>query len=87
VSKTFQKKFRKLPDHVKNKLKSALKELQIDPHTSRSKCDIKPLKETRPQKHRLRVGDYRVIYFIDRDRREVKIIDLIKRETGYSNIK
>ena len=84
VSKTFQKRFQKLPSSLKNKIKGTLKELQKDPHTSRPKCDIKILRDTHPQKHRLRIGSYRIIYFINKDK--VKIIDLIKREIGYSKI-
>jgi hypothetical protein len=44
------------------------------------KCDIKELRDTHPKKHRLRVGEYRVIYAIDNE--NVKIIDLIQREAG-----
>ena len=84
VSKTFQKRFQKLPSSLKNKIKGTLKELQKDPHTSRPKCDIKILRDTHPQKHRLRIGSYRIIYLINKDK--VKIIDLIKREIGYSKI-
>jgi mRNA-degrading endonuclease RelE of RelBE toxin-antitoxin system len=60
-----------------------LKELQNDPYTARPNCDIKLLTDTYPKKHRLRIGSYRVIYLVEN--RDVKIIDLVKRETGFKN--
>ena len=84
VSKTFQKKFYQLQKNVQNSIRTTLKELEKDPYNSRSKCDIKLLKDTKPKKYRLRVGDYRAIYTIES--KNVKIIDLLKRETGYSKL-
>lgn len=81
VSKTFQRKFQKLQKNFLNQIRKSLKELQNDPYTSRSNCDIKSLTDTRPKKYRLRVGNYRLIYIIES--KEVKVIDLIKREVGY----
>jgi mRNA-degrading endonuclease RelE of RelBE toxin-antitoxin system len=81
VSKTFQKKFHQLQKNIQNSIRTTLKELEIDPTKSRPKCDIKLLKDTKPRKYRLRISEYRVIYIIER--KEVKIIDLIRRETGY----
>ena len=84
VSKTFQQRFHKLEKSFQNKIKTSLKELQIDPYNSRPKCDIKPLIDTKPRKHRLRVGEYRIIYLIEQEK--IMIIDLIKREIGYSRL-
>jgi mRNA-degrading endonuclease RelE of RelBE toxin-antitoxin system len=61
-----------------------LKELQVDPYTSRPNCDIKLLKDTKPKKHRLRVGKYRIIYYVEKN--DVKIIDFIKRELVYNRM-
>jgi mRNA-degrading endonuclease RelE of RelBE toxin-antitoxin system len=84
VSKTFQRKFQQLQKNFQNQIRKSLKELQNDPYTSRSNCDIKSLIDTRPKKYRLRVGNYRVIYIIEN--KEVKVIDLIKREVGYGRL-
>ena len=84
VSKKFQQKFHQFPNKIQNQIRNALKELQEDPYTSRPKCDVKELKDTHPKKHRLRIGDYRIIYFIEKN--NVKIIDLIKREIGYGRL-
>jgi mRNA-degrading endonuclease RelE of RelBE toxin-antitoxin system len=82
VSKTFQKKFYQLQKNLQSLVRITLKELEKDPYTTRPKCDIKLLKNTRPKKYRLRIGDYRIIYVINQ--KEVKIIDLMRRETGYT---
>ena len=84
VSKNFQQKFHQFPNKVQNQIRTALNELHEDPYTSRSKCDVKELKGTDPKKHRLRIGEYRIIYFVEKN--TVKIIDLIKRETGYGRL-
>jgi len=84
VSKTFQKKFHQLQNNYKNSIRKSLQELQKDPHNSRTNCDIKALKETKPKKCRLRVGNYRIIYIVEK--KEVKIIDLLRREIGYSRV-
>ena len=84
VSRTFQKKFHKLQKSIKSSIRTTLQELEQDPVNSRTNCDIKLLKDTKPKKYRLRIGDYRVIYFIEYDK--VKIIDLLKREVGYGRL-
>jgi len=84
VSKTFQRKFQQLQKNFQNQIRKSLKELQNDPYTSRSNCDIKSLTDTHPKKHRLRVGNFRIIYLVKN--REVRVIDLIKREVGYSRL-
>jgi len=84
VSRTFQKRFYQLQKNIQNSIRIKLKELEEDPFNSRVNCDIKLLKDTKPKKYRLRVGEYRVIYFVERDK--VRIIDLLKRESGYSRL-
>jgi mRNA-degrading endonuclease RelE of RelBE toxin-antitoxin system len=84
ISKTFQRKFQQLQKNFQNQIRKSLKELQNDPFTSRPNCDIKSIIDTSPKKYRLRVGNYRVIYIIDN--KEVKVIDLIKREVGYGRL-
>jgi mRNA-degrading endonuclease RelE of RelBE toxin-antitoxin system len=85
ISFTFQKKFYKLQKNIQNLIKKSLKELEKDPYKSRPNCNIKILKYTTPKKYRLRIRNYRIIYLIDT--KNVKIIELLKREIGYSRIK
>jgi mRNA interferase RelE/StbE len=84
VSRTFQKSFQKLPKNMQDKIRKHLQELKEDPATSRPHCDLKVLQDTDPKKHRLRIGDYRIIYSIDNKR--VNVIELIKREVGYNRL-
>lgn len=84
VSRTFQKSFQKLPKNIQDKIRKHLQELKEDPATSRPHCDLKVLQDTDPKKHRLRIRDYRIIYFIDNKR--VNVIELIKREVGYNRL-
>ena len=84
VSKTFQKDFQRLPNEKQKQIRSALSELQNDPCTCRPRCDISILKDTKPRKYRLRVGEYRIIYCIEKN--DIKVIYLMKREVGYSRL-
>ena len=84
VSKTFQKKFYQIQKNLQNLLRKSLEELENNPYKSRPNCDIKLLKDTKPKKYRLRVGEYRIIYTIEL--KDVKVIDLLKRETGYGKL-
>jgi mRNA-degrading endonuclease RelE of RelBE toxin-antitoxin system len=84
VSKTFQQKFYRVEKLIQNKIRTALNELQKDPYTSRSTCDVKPLKDTKPKKYRLRIGDFRIIYIVEQQK--IMILDLIKRGTGYNRL-
>ena len=80
VSSTFQKQFNALSKNVQKHIKSGLKELEKDPIRARSGADITPLSVTKPQKHRLRVGEYRIIYLIQN--KTVRVIELFKRGRG-----
>ena len=84
VSRNFQKKFYQLQKNTQNLIRINLKELEKDPYSSRPKCDIKLLKDTQPKKYRLRISDYRIIYIIEQ--KDVKVIDLLKREVGYNRL-
>ena len=44
-------------------------------------ADIKELKNTKPQKHRIRIGDYRIVYLTEKN--TVKVIEIFLRGRGY----
>ena len=73
-----------LNPETKERLKSGIKNLEIDPFKSRSHADIKKLKGTkkRDDLYRLRVGDYRVIYAVEEN--TVLVLEIILRERGYN---
>jgi mRNA interferase RelE/StbE len=72
-----------LNPETKEKLKSGIKSLETDPFKSRSRSDIKKLKGTKKREdlYRLRVGDYRVIYAVEKN--TVFVLEIIPRERGY----
>jgi mRNA interferase RelE/StbE len=72
-----------LNPETKERLKSGIKSLIIDPFKSRSQSDIKKMKGTkkRADLYRLRVGDYRVIYAVEEN--IIFVLEIVPRERGY----
>jgi len=72
-----------LNSETRERLKSGIKNLEIDPLKSRSHSDIKKLKGTKKREdiYRLRVGDYRVIYTVEEN--TIFVLEIIHREKGY----
>lgn len=81
ASKRFRKQLGELDESTKTRVKEALKGLREDPFISRSNVDIKQLKNTNPKKYRLRVGDFRIFYFIDNE--EIKLLKIADRKNAY----
>jgi len=81
ASRTFQKQFNDIPNRLHNRIRKGLKELESDPYTPRSNADIKQLNDTNPLKYRIKIGEYRVIYYIEG--KVVKIIEIFIRGRGY----
>ncbi|MBI4154065.1 type II toxin-antitoxin system RelE/ParE family toxin [Candidatus Woesearchaeota archaeon] len=64
------------------RIKFALRALEDDPFQPRSGADIKKLHGfEKPSLYRLRIGDYRALYFIVE--RQVKVTEIIRRGKGY----
>ena len=67
----------------KERIKDALSNLEQDPFHSRSGADIRKLRfPLDPPLFRLRIGNYRAIYFVIE--REVKVTEIIHRSKDYS---
>ena len=81
ASRTFEKQFRKLTRTEQERLRKAWRVLADDPLTPRSGADIRQLAGTEPAKHRIRIGDWRIIYLVDGS--QVKMIELFRRGRGY----
>ena len=84
ITRTFQKSFHELPKNTQDRIRKHLQQLKEDPLTPRPHCNIKVLQDTNPRKYRLRVGEYRIIYLIEK--KKVNVIELIKREIKYSRL-
>ena len=84
LSKTSYNYLKKLPEKEKEKIKERLKELEDDPYKNRAKANIKKLINTKPQKYRLRIGNYRAVFVIEE--KTIKIIEIFMRSKGYRNL-
>ena len=58
-------------------------EFEIDPIHSRAKFDAKQLKGFLKDLYLLRIGDYRVLYSVDKENRVVKITTIVPRKSAY----
>ena len=72
-----------LPKDRRQKILEALRRLAEDPVTPRPKMDIRKLKGPtgRRDLYRLRVGDFRVLYDVERD--TVWVTEIFRRGRGY----
>ncbi len=70
-------------EDTRNRIKSALRNLEDDPFISRSKADIKKMKGTKGREnlYRLRIGDYRVVYEVEGG--TVWVTEIFLRGKGY----
>ncbi len=72
-----------LDEDTRNRIKSALRNLEDDPFISRSKADIKKMKGTKGGEdlYRLRIRDYRAIYAVEGN--TVWVTEIFLRGKGY----
>jgi mRNA-degrading endonuclease RelE of RelBE toxin-antitoxin system len=73
--------FDQIPAERKEQIKSALKELN-DPFPG-SSGNKKEIKGSRKVAYRLRVGNFRIFYNIDIDRKEVYVFDILTAEQAH----
>ena len=64
------KAFQRLPETVKQRIEEAIETLRINPFIGK---DICKLKGDLAGLYRLKVGDYRVIYHVDEERKVITI--------------
>jgi mRNA interferase RelE/StbE len=81
VSRTFEKQFHAIEEDARSRIRKALEGLSSDPFTPRPGMDIKALTATSPKKHRLRVGNYRIVYAVED--KTVRVIEVFIRGKGY----
>ena len=82
LSKSASSQLKSLDKTLSDRIKTSLKALETDPLLSRSGSDIKKLKINKnPPLFRLRIGDYRAVYFIQEDK--VLITKIFHRKKGY----
>lgn len=82
LSKSALSQLNLLDIDTQERIKGKILALRDNPYQNRAGADIKRLVSVEdPPLFRLRIGDYRVIYFIVKD--EVKITKIIHRSKGY----
>lgn len=82
LSKTAVSQLNTFNKKLKDRIKISIKNLENGPFLSRSGADIKKLvSKSNPPLYRLRIGDYRVIFFVIEQ--EVKVTEIIPRKKGY----
>ncbi len=82
LSQTTVSQLSLLNSKQKKRVKDALLKLEDVPFRRRSGVDIKKLVTLdEPPLFRLRIGDYRAIYFVLND--EVRVTEIIHRSKGY----
>ncbi len=73
---------RELDARQRERLRIRLKELEVNPFRPRPKADIKNCgKHHGVTFYRLRVGDFRAVYVVNRD--EVRVTEIFQRGRGY----
>jgi mRNA interferase RelE/StbE len=79
------KELKKLPRDAAEHIKKALDSLRDHPTKARSGSDVKHLVGTsNPELYRLRVGDYRAIFWVDETRGEVLVEKVGPRKSSYT---
>ena len=81
LSETARKQLAEIEAKDKGRVRRGLLQLETDPYRPRPGADIKKLVGADPPLYRLRVGDWRALFFIDG--REVKVTSVRRREHAY----
>ncbi len=82
ASQTAASQLKLLGPKQRGRIKEALGNLEESPFQKRSGADIKKLvTHDEPPLFRIRIGDYRAIYFVLGD--EVRVTEIIHRSKGY----
>ena len=80
LKRSVEKEILKLPRDVIKRIVRAIDELENDPYPRDSK-KIRGTERT----YRLRVGNYRIIYQVDEERKEIIIYHVRHRKSAYKN--
>ena len=82
LSKTAVSQLNTFNKKLKDRIKISIKNLENGPFIARSGADIKKLvSKSNPPLYRLRIGEYRVIFFVIKQ--EVKVTEIIPRKKGF----
>ncbi len=72
-----------MPVHIRKKFLATLDLLAEDPVSTRAGLDVKKLVGLPGETYRVRLGDYRLLFTLERDRRRVLVTSLKHRGKAY----
>ena len=85
LSGTAVRQLRRLPRDAAARIREKLKVLEEDPFRPRPGADLRPLwTDDEPPLYRMRVGDYRILYFVLPD--EVRVTEILHRSQAYRGV-
>ncbi len=84
IEKRAVEELKSFSDEKRNRIKDKIKEILKDDPLPRGKGDIKKIKDS--DFWRLRVGDYRVFYDIDKEEGTVYILSIKHRSDAYKEL-
>jgi mRNA interferase RelE/StbE len=79
VDRRLEKDLGDMPKHITKRFLGLLDEFEKNPTRPRPGFDVKPLKGFPGNTYRLRIGNYRVLYSVNEERREVRITTIAHR--------
>ena len=80
VARTAYKQLLKIPFKIRSRIENRIEELAKNPFTKKSK------KLSDRPGYRLRIGDYRIIYFVDKKKRTITILSASHRKDAYRKL-
>jgi mRNA interferase RelE/StbE len=83
IDKRVEKDLENVPNHIVKRFLHLLDEFEKNPLRQRPKFETKPLKGLPKNTFRLRIGDYRVLYSVDKENMQVKITMIVHRKKAY----
>ncbi|MFQ5909320.1 MAG: type II toxin-antitoxin system RelE/ParE family toxin [Thermoplasmata archaeon] len=85
LSKTALRQLRRLPADIEQHMREKMRVLADDPFHSRSGADIRLVwSHEEPRLYRLRIGEYRVLYFVVGN--EVRVTEILHRSRAYRGL-
>ena len=82
VSGTASKEFKTLQNREQGRIRESLNELAEDPYNISKRLDTKKLSGTNHTYFRLRIGEYRVIYYLQEE--TIRVVRIATRSDAYS---
>ena len=80
VARTAHKQLLKIPSKIRSKIETRIEELADNPFVQKSK------KLSGRPGYQLRIGDYRIIYFVDKKKKTITTLSTSHRKDAYRKL-